>query len=89
MHVLNDVNDPFFTSLQGEVFVSPCPGVACHVPTKPITKPSGANGGSPNAKNPKIAIAVVVSVVGAMILILATWYFCRLQSRKKEVLLKS
>jgi hypothetical protein len=91
MHVLSDPNDPFFTSLQGEKYVNPCPGPKCHTPTKPgTTKPGSASdsGSTGLLKKTKVAIAVVVTVVGVMLLLLLTWCIFRHRSKKAKALAK-
>ena len=69
MHVMNDTNDPFFTSLQAGAYDKvrpsgrPCDAAisdGCSDPTLP--------------KGALIAVAVIISVVGAFIVGLTLWY---------------
>lgn len=71
LHVMNDSSDPFFTSLAAGQFQA--------------RKPSGTpcDGAFPCShsgqlsKGAKIAIGVVISIVGLAILGLAGWWFLR------------
>lgn len=65
LHVMNDTNDPFFTSLPAGSYHKPaghpCDGAfPCHTGL---------------SKGAKIAIGVVVTVVGLLLLGLAFWFF--------------
>jgi endoglucanase len=68
MHVMNDTNDPFFTSLQAGAYDKVRPqGTPCDdaFPCK---------SGPHLSKGAVIALAVAISVVGTIILILLSWY---------------
>jgi len=74
MHVLNDSSDPFFTRLQSGAFAAqkpsgqPCDAVfPCH---------SGLSRGT------KVALGVVLSLVGLAIIVVGTWYYRRLRERR-------
>jgi endoglucanase len=74
MHVLNDSSDPFFTRLQSGAFAAqkpsgqPCDAVfPCH---------SGLSRGT------KVALGVVLSIVGLAIIVVGTWYYRRLRERR-------
>ncbi|KAJ6629127.1 glycoside hydrolase family 9 protein [Mycena sp. CBHHK59/15] len=73
MHVLNDTSDPFFTSLQAGAYDK----------VRPSGQPCDAAitvgcGGPKLPKAVLIALAVILSVVGAVILALTIWYICLL-----------
>ncbi|KAF7352905.1 Endoglucanase [Mycena venus] len=77
MHVLNDTNDPFYTALQ--------PGAYAKV--KPSGQPcdnaiSDGCGGTKLSKGAIIALAVVLTVVGLIILGLLIWYIRLRMTRK-------
>jgi endoglucanase len=74
MHVLNDTSDPFFTRLQAGAFAAqkpsgkPCDAVfPCH---------SGLS------RCAKVALGVVLSIVGFGIIVVGTWYYLRLRDRR-------
>jgi endoglucanase len=76
MHVLNDTSDPFFTRLQAGAYAAlkpsgkPCDDAfPCH---------SGLSTGA------KIALGVVLSVVGCASIIAAAWYYRRLRWRRQK-----
>ncbi|KAJ7179859.1 glycoside hydrolase family 9 protein [Mycena crocata] len=78
MHVMNDTNDPFFTSLQAGAYDK----------VRPSGQPCDAafSAGCSGSKLPKaalIALAVILSVVGAVILSLSIWYLWILIRRRK------
>ncbi|KAJ7507664.1 glycoside hydrolase family 9 protein [Mycena galericulata] len=67
MHVLTDRSDPFFTTLQAGAYVRPG--------GEPCDAAISAGCGGPSLPKPgMIALAVVLSVVGAVILGLLLWY---------------
>ncbi|KAJ6599199.1 glycoside hydrolase family 9 protein [Mycena vulgaris] len=69
MHVINDTNDPFFTSLQAGAYEKVRPsGQPCDAAI------SAGCGGPTLPKGALIAMAVIISVVGAIILGLTLWY---------------
>jgi len=75
MHVLNDTSDPFFTRPQAGDFAArkpsgkPCDdAIPCH---------SGLSTGA------KVALGVVLSIVGSAIIAAGTWYYCRLKRRHR------
>ncbi|KAJ7086757.1 glycoside hydrolase family 9 protein [Mycena epipterygia] len=69
MHVLNDTNDPFFTSLQAGAYDKVRPsGQPCDAAI------STGCGGPTLPRAALIALAVILSVVGAVILGLTLWY---------------
>ncbi|KAJ7499052.1 glycoside hydrolase family 9 protein [Mycena latifolia] len=71
MHVINDTNDPFFTSLQAGAYDKVRPsGQPCDAAI------SDGCIGSTLPKRALIALAVILSVVGAVILGLTVWYLC-------------
>ncbi|KAJ7276266.1 9 glycosyl hydrolase [Mycena haematopus] len=77
MHVMNDTNDPFFTPLQAGAYAK----------VKPSGQPCDAaisDGCSHHklSKGAVIALAVVLTVVGLIILGLLIWYF-RVRSMRK------
>ncbi|KAH9994083.1 glycoside hydrolase family 9 protein [Russula compacta] len=76
MHVLNDTSDPFFTRLQAGAFAAkkpsggPCDAAfPCH---------SGLSTGA------KVALGVVLSIVGSVILAAGTWYYCRFKGQRQN-----
>ncbi|KAJ6539213.1 glycoside hydrolase family 9 protein [Mycena capillaripes] len=78
MHVFNDTNDPFYTSLQAGAYDN----------VRPSGRPCDAaiSDGCSGPKLPKaglIALAVILSVVGAIILGLTLWYLWILCFRRK------
>jgi endoglucanase len=79
MHVLNDSSDPFFTSLQaGEYLQNKPQGTPCDAafPCGGPALPEGA----------KIAIGVIVGLVGLVIMGLgATWIWLTVRGRGKDV----
>jgi len=80
MHALNDSNDPFFTSLPAGEYNKRRPqGQPCDAAIQTGCGGSGLSNGA------KIAIAVVVTVVGLLIIGLTTWYLCLLRSRKRKM----
>jgi len=79
MHALNDSNDPFYTSLQAGAYNARRPqGQPCDAAIQ-----SGCSN-SQLSKGAKIAIAVVVTVVGLLVIGMTTWYLCLLRSRKRK-----
>lgn len=69
MHVLNDTSDPFFTSLQAGAYDKVRPaGQPCDAAI------SAGCGGPTLPKAAVIALAVILSVVGAVIIGLLLWY---------------
>ncbi|KAJ7742464.1 glycoside hydrolase family 9 protein [Mycena maculata] len=69
MHVLNDTSDPFFTSLQAGAYAKVRPaGEPCDAAI------TAGCGGPTLSKGGLIAMAVILSVVGAVILGLLIWY---------------
>ncbi|THV08695.1 9 glycosyl hydrolase [Dendrothele bispora CBS 962.96] len=78
MHVLNDTNDPFYTSLQDGAYAqvkpqgSPCDDAIDDGCSGPRLS-TGA----------KVAIAVVVTVVGLIILGLLAWYIWTVRGNRK------
>ena len=75
MHVLNDASDPFFTRLQVGAFAAqkpsgqPCDAAfPCH---------SGLSTGA------KVALGIVLSIVGSAIIVVGTWYYYRLKGRRR------
>lgn len=78
MHVMNDTTDPFYTSLEGGVYQPgghPCNSVyGCSPPPSSVSN------------NAKIAIAVVVPVVGLAIFGAIFYVFCirRRRARAKS-----
>lgn len=80
MHAFNDSNDPFFTSLQAGEYDKRRPqGQPCDAAIQAGCSGSGLSTGA------KIAIAVVVTVVGLLIVGLTTWYLCLLRRRKHKL----
>ncbi|KAJ7179258.1 glycoside hydrolase family 9 protein [Mycena filopes] len=76
MHVLNDTNDPFYTSLEAGAYAKVRPsGQPCD------SAISDGCGGPKLSKAAIIAMAVILSVVGLAILGLVIWYF-RIRTRK-------
>ncbi|KAJ7937183.1 glycoside hydrolase family 9 protein [Mycena leptocephala] len=77
MHVLNDTNDPFFTSLQAGAYEKVRPsGQPCD---------SAISAGCGRPKLPRaalIALVVILSVVGVIILGLLIWYLRTRRTRK-------
>jgi endoglucanase len=77
MHVLNDTSDPFFTSLQAGAYEKVRPsGQPCD---------SAISAGCGGPKLPRaalIALVVILSVVGAIILGLLIWYLRTRRTRK-------
>jgi endoglucanase len=76
MHVLNDTSDPFFTRLQAGAYAAnkpsgkPCDAVfSCH-------SSSGLSTGA------KIALGVVLSIIGIAIIVAGTWYYLRFRQRR-------
>ncbi|KAF7355198.1 Endoglucanase [Mycena sanguinolenta] len=77
MHVMNDTNDPFFTSLQAGAYDKVKPsGQPCDAAI------SDGCSGHRLSKGAIIALAVVLTVVGLIILGLLIWYI-RLRRRSK------
>lgn len=79
MHVLNDTSDPFFTALKAGAYDKVRPqGLPCDAafPTA-CPGPSLSKGG-------RIAMGVVVTVVGLLLIGLLSWYF-RVLSASKSV----
>ncbi|CAK5275709.1 unnamed protein product [Mycena citricolor] len=76
MHAANDTADPYFTRLQAGAYVKPG-GSPCD------SAISGGCGGPHLSKGAIIAMAVVLSVVGVVILGLLIWYIRSLRSRGK------
>ncbi len=75
MHVLNDTSDPFFTRLQAGAFAAqkpsgqPCDAAfPCH---------SGLSTGA------KVALGIVLFIVGSAIIVVGTWYYYQLKGRRK------
>jgi endoglucanase len=80
MHAFNDSNDPFFTSLPAGEYDQRRPqGQPCDAAIQAGCGSSGLSNGA------KIAIAVVVTVVGLLIIGLTTWYLCLLRRRKRKL----
>ncbi|KAJ7667863.1 glycoside hydrolase family 9 protein [Mycena polygramma] len=78
MHVLNDTKDPFYTSLQAGAYAK----------VRPSGRPCDAaiSDGCSGPKLPKkalIALVVILSVVGAVIIGLTFWYLWNLCIRRK------
>jgi endoglucanase len=74
MHVLNDTSDPFFTRLESGAFAAQKPsGQPCDAvfPCR-----SGLSRGT------KVALGVVLSIVGLAIIVVGTWYYRRLRGRR-------
>jgi endoglucanase len=75
MHVLNDTSDPFFTCLQAGAFAA----------NKPSGKPCDAaflcHSGSGLPTGAKIALGVVLSIIGIAIIVAGMWYYLRLRLR--------
>ncbi|KAJ7228793.1 glycoside hydrolase family 9 protein [Mycena pura] len=79
MHVMNDTNDPFFTSLQAGAYDKVRPA------GQPCDDAISAGCGGPKlSKAAVIAIAVVLSIVGSVILGLAIWYIWTLIHRRRR-----
>jgi endoglucanase len=67
MHVINDTDDPFFTFLQPGAYASRKPsGVPCDAAFQ-CYPPALSEGGT-------IAMAVVITIVGLVIVVLACWF---------------
>ncbi|KAJ6516028.1 glycoside hydrolase family 9 protein [Mycena sanguinolenta] len=78
MHVLNDTNDPFFTTLQAGAYDKVKPsGQPCDAAIS-----DGCSSGHHISKGGIIALAVVLTVVGLIILGLLIWYL-RLRLARK------
>lgn len=76
MHVLNDTNDPFFTSLPAGAYDKVKPqGTPCD-------EVFSCSSGSGLSKAGRIALAVCLTVVGLLIIGLVAWYIRLLRSRK-------
>jgi len=74
MHVLNDTSDPFFTRLQAGAYAAQKPG------GKPCDDAFPCHSGL--STGVKIALGVVLSIVGVAIVIVAAWYYRRLKGRR-------
>ena len=69
MHVLNDTRDPFYTSLQAGEYDKRRPkGQPCDK-----AFPKGC-GGPQLSKSGKIAMGVILSMTGCVIIVLGAWY---------------
>ncbi|RDB22862.1 Endoglucanase E-4 [Hypsizygus marmoreus] len=78
MHVLNDTNDPFYTSLEVGAYEKVRPkGHPCDPVFPEACAPTLSKGA-------KIAMGIVVTVVGLVIAGLLAWYFRVLRSGKVE-----
>ncbi|KAI0248718.1 glycoside hydrolase family 9 protein [Lactifluus subvellereus] len=75
MHVLNDTTDPFFTHLQAGAFATKKPG------GKPCDAVFPCHSGI--SKGAKIAIGVVLPLIGFAIIAAAIWYYCRRKQHSK------
>ncbi|KAK7470799.1 hypothetical protein VKT23_002217 [Stygiomarasmius scandens] len=79
MHVLNDTNDPFYTSLQAGAYAQVKPqGRPCDDAIQDGCSGPGLSTGA------KVAIAVVISVVGLVIFGLLAWYIWTVRSRRTK-----
>jgi len=80
MHSFDDTSDPFYTSLQAGAYDKVRPqGQPCDAAIQ-----AGCSN-SQLSKGAKIAIAVVVTVVGLLVIGGATWFLCLLRSKKKKL----
>jgi endoglucanase len=77
MHVLNDTTDPFFTRLQAGAFAAKRPG------GKPCDAAFPCHSGL--SKGTKIAIGVVLPLVGFAIIAATIWYYCRYRKQHSKV----
>lgn len=76
MHVMNDTNDPFFTSLQAGAYEKVRPqGLPCDAAFPQACVRELSRGG-------KIAMGVTLTVVGVAIIGLLSYYFWLLATRK-------
>jgi endoglucanase len=76
MHVINDTDDPYFTYLQAGAYAQHKPsGVPCDAAFN-CFPPHLSEGGT-------IALAVIVTLSGLAISVLACWYFILLFWSKK------
>jgi endoglucanase len=69
MHVLSDTNDPFFTTLEAGAYSKVKPkGVPCDAAF------TGSCDNPHMSKKATVAMAVIITIVGFIIVGLSTWY---------------
>jgi endoglucanase len=74
MHVLNDTTDPFFTRLQAGAFAAKKPS------GKPCDAALPCHSGL--SKGAKVALGLVLSLVGSATIAAAVWYYRRYEGRQ-------
>jgi endoglucanase len=81
MHVMSDSKDPYFTTLQAGAYYKVKPqGIPCDDAYPQGCIPPGLSQGG------KIAIGVVITVVGLAIIGLTAYYIYLVETRKKRAL---
>lgn len=78
MRVLNDSSDPFFTRLQPGAFAALKPSGS------PCDAAFNCNSGSGLSKGAKVALGIVLSLIGCMI-VAGTWFYYKRRKGRRNI----